>query len=69
LSTALTRSRCAARQSWEACAARELSEETGIVLSVPPVFAAVGNNVLSDTACGFCALLFALLSFVDACVR
>jgi 8-oxo-dGTP pyrophosphatase MutT (NUDIX family) len=38
-----------ATQSWEACAARELEEETGILLSAPPVFAAVNNSVMSAT--------------------
>lgn len=38
-------------QSWEACAARELEEETGIRLAEPPVFAAVNNSVMSATKC------------------
>ena len=36
-------------ESWEACAARELEEETGIRLAEPPVFAAVNNSVMSAT--------------------
>ena len=36
-------------ESWEACAARELEEETGIRLTDPPVFAAVNNSVMSAT--------------------
>jgi 8-oxo-dGTP pyrophosphatase MutT (NUDIX family) len=39
------------QQSWEACAARELEEETGIRLVEPPAFAAVNNSVMSPTKC------------------
>ena len=44
-------------ETWEACAARELEEETGIRLSEPPVFAAVNNSVMSSTKYALLAAL------------
>lgn len=38
-------------QTWEACAARELEEETGLRLAEPPAFAAVNNAIMSATRC------------------
>ena len=46
-------------ETWEACAARELKEETGINLSEPPVFAAVNNSVMSSTKYALLAALAA----------
>jgi 8-oxo-dGTP pyrophosphatase MutT (NUDIX family) len=58
-------------QSWEACAAREVEEETGIQLAAPPAFAAVNNNVMSSSACvhAACATPLALASLTPAGTR